>query len=115
MIDDGASMNLIDEATYRSRNIDQHGKQQLAKANCHIYFYGSSVPVPVLGTFVNTIRKPHASTTSKLPVFKGNIINIYILRFVTAKQLNLLHVSVNIIAHKKQYRCLFGGIGKAKV
>ena len=56
MIDTGASVNttVIDETTYGK--IIRHGKRRLEKPERHIYSYGSSAPLPVLGTFVTTIE-----------------------------------------------------------
>ena len=44
MIDTGASVDLIDETTYRK--INRHGERRLEKAERHIYSYGSSAPLP---------------------------------------------------------------------
>ena len=87
--------------------IDQHGKEQLAKANRHMYCM-----------FATTIRTPHASKTVKLHVVQGNFGNL--LSFATAKQLNLLHVSVKtangptLDYPPEEYKCLFGRFGKVK-
>ncbi|CAB4016981.1 Retrovirus-related Pol poly from transposon [Paramuricea clavata] len=116
MIDTGASVNLIDETTYRK--INRHGERRLEKAQRHIYSYGSSVPLPVLGTFITTIKTPDMSTVAKLHVVKGSFGNL--LSFVTAKKLNLFQVSVNAVdvpypeCLRQDYKCLFGGIGKVK-
>ena len=116
MIDAGASVDLIDETTYRK--INRHGERRLEKAERHIYSYGSSAPLPVLGTFITTIKTPDMSTVAKLHVVKGSFGNL--LSFVTAKQLNLLQVSVNAVdvpypeCLRQEYKCLFGGIGKVK-
>ena len=53
MVYAGASIDLIYEAIATHRKIHQHGEQQLAKSDRHTYFYGSSVPVPVLGTLTS--------------------------------------------------------------
>ena len=71
MIDTGASVNLIDEITYGK--IIRHGKRRLEKPERHIYSYGSSVPLPVLGTFVTTVETPDVSTVAKLHIVKGNL------------------------------------------
>ena len=88
----------------------------MEKPERHIYFYGSSVPLSVLGTFVTTIETPDVSTVTKLHVVKGNFGNI--LSYATAKQLNLLQVSINEVSASRclqqEYKYLFGGIGKVK-
>ena len=116
MIDSGASVNLIDETTYRKLN--RHREGRLEKPERHIYSYGSTAPLPILGTFVTTIETPDASTVAKLHVVKGNFGNL--LSFATAKKLNLLQLSVNTVnvsyprCLQQEYKCLFGGIGKVK-
>jgi hypothetical protein len=116
MIDTGASVDLIDETTYRK--INRHGERRLEKAERHIYSYGSSAPLPVLGTFIATIKTPDMSTVAKLHVVKESFGNL--LSFVPAKQLNLVQVSVNAVdvpypeCLRQEYKCLFGGIGKVK-
>ena len=116
MIDTGASVNLIDETTYRK--INRRGERRLEKAERPIYSYGSSAPLPVIGTFVTMIKPPDVSTVAKLHVVKGNFGNL--LSFATAKQLNILQVSVNTVdvpyygCLQQEYKCLFGGIGKVK-
>ena len=116
MIDTGASVNLIDETTYAK--ITRHGKRRLEKPERHIFSYGSSVPLTVLGTFVTTIETPDVSTVAKLHVVKGNFGNL--LSYATAKQLNLLQVPVNEVRAsfprclQQEYKCLFGGIEKVK-
>ena len=59
MIDTEASVNLIDKITYGK--IIRHRKRRLEKPERHIYSYGLSVPLPVLGTFVTTIETPDVS------------------------------------------------------
>ena len=116
MIDTGASVNLIDETTYRK--INRHRGQRLKKAERYIYSYGSSAPLPILGTFVTTIKTSDVSTIAKLHVVEGNFGNL--LSCATGKQLNLLQVSVNAVDVprpgnlQQEYKCLFGGIGKVK-
>ena len=116
MIDTGASVNLIDETTYRK--INRHRGRRLEKAERYIYSYGSSAPLPILGTFVTTIKTSDVSTIAKLHVVKGNFGNL--LSCATAKQLNLLQVSINAVDAprpgdlQQEYKCLFGGIGKVK-
>lgn len=63
-----------------------------------------------------TIRTPHASTTAELHVVTENFGKK--VSFTTAKQLSLLHVSVNtvhgVILITHQSKCVFGGIVKEK-
>ena len=111
MIDTGATVNLIDEATYNE--IDQHRVKQLKKTGNNIYSYGSTTPLPILGMTTSTIRTPSATTTAHLHVVKGNAGNL--LSYDTAKQLNLLTVDEHDdLRFDQQFECLFGGIGKVK-
>ena len=53
MIDTGASVNLLDEATFH--RIDC-GNKLLEHAHSKIYSYGSDTPLPLLGTLSTTIK-----------------------------------------------------------
>ena len=116
MIDSGASVNLIDESTYMK--LSPHEKRRLQRSERRIYSYGSSVPLQILGTFMTWIKTSDISIVAKLHVVKGNFGNL--LSFATAKQLNLLQVSINAVNVsyprflQEEYKCLFGGIGKVK-
>ena len=116
MIDSGASVNLIDESTYMK--LSPHEERRLQRSERRIYSYGSSVPLQILGTFMTSIKTSDISIVAKLHVVKGNFGNL--LSFATAKQLNLLQVSINAVnvsyprCLQEEYKCLFGGIGKVK-
>lgn len=69
MMDTGASVNLLDEATFY--RIDC-GNKLLEHAHSKIYSYGSDTPLPLLGTLSTTIKSSSNSTTTQLHVVKGN-------------------------------------------
>ena len=119
MIDSGASVNLIDETTFQV--INDHRGKILEQTNNRIYPYGSTTPLPLLGTITANIKAQTTSTKAQLHVVKGNTGNL--LSYKTAQQLGLLKISVNAatIANKnspdclqEEFKCLFGGIGKVK-
>lgn len=114
MIDTGASVNLIDEVTYKLLRRTEQPK----KIKNNIYSYGSTKPLPMLGLITAVIKTQSASTTAQLYVVKGNTGNL--LSYATAKQLNLFQMAVNSVdgdenlGPAKVFPGLFGGIGKVK-
>ena len=88
MIDTGASVNLLDEATFH--RIDCGNKLQ-EHAHSKIYSYGSDTPLLLLGTLSTTIKS--SSTTTQLHVVKGNMGNL--LSYNTTQKLVLITISVN--------------------
>ena len=67
MIDTGASVNLLDEATFH--RIDC-GNKLLEHANSKIYSYGSDTLLPPLVTLSTTIKSSSNSTSTQLHVVK---------------------------------------------
>ena len=119
MIDTGASVNLLDEATFH--RIDC-GNKLLEHAHSKIYSYGSDTPLPLLGTLSTTIKSSSNSTTTQLHV-KGNTGNL--LSYNTARMLGLTAISVNTTtvtdvnkdspeSLQEEFECLYGGIGRLR-
>ena len=90
IIDTGASVNLLDEKTFRRINC---GNTALKPAHTKIYSYGSKAPLPLLGTLSATVTSSNISTNTQLHVVKGNTGNL--LAHNTAQKLNLVTISVN--------------------
>jgi len=120
MIDTGASVNLLDEATFH--RIDC-GNKLLEHAHSKIYSYGFDTPLPLLGTPSTTIKSGSNSPTTQLHVVKGNMGNL--LSYNTAQKLGLITVSVNSTtvtdvnknspeSLQEEFECLFGGIGRLR-
>ena len=109
MIDTGASVNLLDEATFH--RIDC-GNKLSEHAHSKIYSYGSDTPLPLVGTLSTTIKSSSNSTTTQLHIVKGNMGNL--LHYNTAQKLGLITISVNTTTvtyvNKKQPRVSTRGI-----
>ena len=119
MIDTGASVSLLDEATF---NRIDCGNKLLEHAHSKIYSYGSDTPLPRLGTLSTTIKSISNSTTTRLHVVKGNMGN---LSYNTAQKLGLITISVNTTtvtdvnknspeSLQEEFECLFGSIGRLR-
>ena len=119
MVDTGASVNLLDEATFH--RIDC-GNKLLEHAHSKIYSYGSDTPLPLLGTLSTTIKSSSNSTNTQLHV-KGNTGNL--LSYNTARMLGLTAISVNTTtvtdvnkdspeSLQEEFECLYGGIGRLR-
>ena len=120
MIDTGASVNLLDEATFH--RIDC-GNKLLEHAHSKIYSYGFDTSRPLLGTPSRTIMSSSNSTTTQLHVVKRNMGNL--LSYNTAQKLGLITISVNTTtvtdvnknspeSLQEEFECLFGGIGRLR-
>ena len=90
MMDTGASVNLLDEATFHRIAC---GNKLLEHAHSKIYSCGSDTPLPPLGTILTTIKSSSNSITTQLHVVKGNTGNL--LSYNTAQKLGLITISVN--------------------
>ena len=120
MIDIGAFVNLLDEATFHQIDC---GNKLLEHAHSKIYSYGSDTPLPRLGTLSTTIKSSSNSTTTQLHVVKGNMGNP--LSYNTAQKLELITISVNTTtvtdvnknspeSLQEEFECIFGGIGRLR-
>ena len=86
MVDPGASVNLMDERTYRELY-----KRKVPEANKRrIFSYGSLTPLPVLGTIEDEIFVNTNSTWSTLHSGKGASGNL--LGFNNATELGVLRI-----------------------
>ena len=86
MVDPGASVNLMDERTYRELY-----KRKVPEANKRrIFSYGSPTPLPVLGTIEDEIFVNTNSTWSTLHSGKGASGNL--LGFNNATELGVLKI-----------------------
>ncbi|XP_015769353.1 PREDICTED: uncharacterized protein LOC107347890 [Acropora digitifera] len=118
MLDSGASVNLIDEVTYK--RIYKGKAKTLEQAKRRIFSYGSPTPLPLLGTIQAEITAKSSSTSATLRVVTGSSGNL--LGYDTAQRLGLLKI-VNQVGTDKtspqylasgKFENLFGGIGKVK-
>ncbi|KAK3720930.1 hypothetical protein QZH41_014537, partial [Actinostola sp. cb2023] len=119
MIDSGASVDLIDEVTFKEINKDN--RKKLEKTNHRIYSYGTDTPLPVLGTVTAELKSNTNSVTATLHVVKGKTGNL--LGFDTAQNLGLLRIinqasiddpPVTKSSIYEEYKCLFEGVGKVR-
>ena len=120
MIYTGASVNLLDEATFHRTEC---GNKLLEHDHSKIYSYGSDTPLRLLGTLSTTIKSSSNSTTTQLHVVKGNMGNL--LSYNTAQKLGLITISVNTTtvtdvnkdspeSLQEEFECLCGGIGRLR-
>ena len=117
MLDSGASVNLVDEVTYQ--RIYKGKAKTLEQAKRRIFSYGSSTPLPLLGTNAKLTAKPN-TTSATLHVVKGSSGNL--LGYDTAQRLGLLKIVNQVRINKTgpqclasgEFRDLFGGIGKVR-
>ena len=70
MLDSGASVNLIDEVTYK--RIYKGKAKTLEQAKRRIFSYGSPTPLPLLGKIQAEITAESSSTSATLHVVKGS-------------------------------------------
>ena len=88
MLDSGASVNLIDEVTYR--RVYKGKAKTLAPAKRRVFSYGSPTPLPLLGTIHAKITAKSNSTSATLHIVKGSSGNL--LGYDTAQRLGLLKI-----------------------
>lgn len=116
LVDSGASANLLDEATYNSINHNTQLPAMLHPPTTKIYSYGSTTPLPLLGSWSTSVRYKTTTVNATFHVTKGNSGNL--LSCDTAQQLNLITLNVNstmsgpTILHTFPH--LFDGIGQVK-
>ena len=116
LVDSGASANLLDEATYNSITHNTRLSAMLNPPTTKIYSYGSTTPLPLLGSWSTSVRYKSTTVNATFHVTKGNSGNL--LSCTTAQQLSLLTLNVNstmsgqTILHAFPH--LFDGIGQVK-
>lgn len=116
LIDSGASVDLIDEKTFRELYKDK--KQAPENTKHRIFSYGSPIPLLLLGTIQAELSANVNSTQTTL--HKGEAGNL--LGYNTAKQLGVLKTINQMKTDETspqfpasgEFECLFGGIGKVK-
>ena len=111
LVDFGASANLLDEATYNSITHNTRLSATLNPPTTKIYSYGSTTPLPLLGSWSTSVRYKSTTVNATFHITKGNLLSCSI-----AQQLNLLTLNVNstmsgqTILHAFPH--LFDGIGQ---
>ena len=113
-IDTGASINIVDEATYAF--IAQQTPIELQPTSTRIFAYGSKTQLVVLGKFETTIKMGDKATSTIVYVVQGTHGSL--LSYTTALTLNVIDVKVNAITTgdrlTQKYPSLFNGVGKLK-
>ena len=116
IIDSGASVNIIDESTYKQLN--QSNTLPLKQPESNIFPYGTSVQIPILGMVMVTLQFQSTTLDANFYVAKGTGGNL--LGCQTAEQLGILKITINTAVSSYNARIedefpnLFGGIGKIK-
>ena len=85
-IDTGASVNILDEATYNALK----PIPQLRERHTPIYSYNSSQALPVLGTFNTTLRYKNHTAQAEFVVIKGSSGNL--LSYKSCTELELIKI-----------------------
>ena len=110
MIDTGASVNIIDEETYK-----EMGSPKISNKNIpQLFPYGQSKPIPVQGHCNITVKTQNTSQTHKFYVVEGTHGSL--IGFPSAQELGLIQIVSRISESElqNQYPGLFKGIGKLK-
>ena len=116
VIDSGATVNILDEQTYKQLTNTQH--LPMSRPKSQIYPYGSNTPLPVKGVVqVKLHSSNNVSCHAEFHVVqaKGNLLS-----YATASKLKLItinHVSNPQLKTEEihsQYAPMFEGIGKVK-
>eukprot|EP00794_Sanderia_malayensis_P020813 gene20813-22856_t len=98
IIDTGASINIIDEHTYKK--FQEIKEIPLTRGTTRIFDYGAANQLPVLGTFEGTFESDSHYTVSPVHVVTGN--HGCLLSYKTASALGLIQVKVNTIKEQQQ-------------
>lgn len=116
IIDTGASVNLIDEATYKR----MERRPTLRKTKARIHSYGAN-PIQTIGQFSAAVETEKKISPAKFHVVKGK--TGCLLSYKTAEDLQLVLIT-NTVSEKegetsmrdmtRKYADIFGGIGKLK-
>ena len=118
IVDTGASVDIVDEATFNKIN---HSKNvQLQPPTKRLFAYGSKSQLSVLGKFETTVGFKSNQVTSTIHVVPGDSGSL--LGYKTATSLGVIDLHVNKVAaetpeHERliaQYPNLFKGIGNLK-
>ena len=118
IVDMGASVDIVDEATFNKIN---HSKNvQLQPPTKRLFAYGSKSQLSVLGKFETTVGFKSNQVTSTIHVLPGDSGSL--LGYKTATSLGVIDLHVNEVAaetpeHERliaQYPNLFKGIGNLK-
>ena len=119
MADTGASIHIIDEPTYAMMQKSQ--PVSLSHPINHVFAYGSTTQLPVLGKFKGTLESKTKIAITDIHVVKGNFGCL--LRYTSANTLGLIHVNINKVqAHQStahdqllhEFSHIFEGIGTVK-
>ena len=113
LIDSGASVNLLDEATFHTLKI----KPTLKRSTTRITAYCAKKPLKTQGTFTAEVESKSRITIAVFHVVSGNSGSL--LSYQTAKNLAMIHI--NHVSRSstetdllRQYDHLFHGIGQVK-
>ena len=118
IVDTGASVDIVDEATFNKIN---HSKNvRLQPPTKRLFAYGSKSQLSVLGKFETTVGFKSNQVTSTIHVLPGDSGSL--LGYKTATSLGVIDLHVNKVAaetpeHERltaQYPNLFKGIGNLK-
>ena len=94
MIDTSASINVMDENAFsKLQSQNKRNQVKLKKPKTKIYAYGSTTPLPVLGTFATVVESRRRVTFAMFYVVQA--ANGSLLSCATAQELNLIRLNVS--------------------
>lgn len=91
LIDSGASVNIVDNMTYKL--LAQ--KLPIQTSDIKLYPYGSENPLPVVGKFEASVKSNHKTTTTTFDVVNKSSGSL--LSYDTACSLDLIDFNVNAV------------------
>ena len=118
MVDSGASVNVIDAATWKILKNEKIVCSSKAGGGKKLYAYASKDPLPVVGTFHCRASVGEKSTETEVTVIEGR--GTPLLGRETATNLGVLKIGTDIAAVANElslaekYPSVFTGIGKIK-
>jgi len=93
IIDTGASIDILNEATYKK--VHKHNNILLTPSQKPLFAYGSATLLKVLGSFRSLISIDDAQCVSTFRVLEGNHSSL--LSYAKAAKLQILQLQVNLI------------------
>ena len=123
MMDSGASVNILDKNDYK-RIRKENTQIQLQETSTHIYAYGATEALPLLGKINTTLELSSKKITTTFYVVNGSYGSL--LSHATSVDLGLITIpqAINAVASKEsskdlpqllhEYNDIFQGISKLK-
>lgn len=124
-VDSGTTVDILDQKTYRHVCEKSQSELQLTTADTKLYPYGSTVPLPVSGMFMSTIKSDRTAKELDTKFYVVENATGNLLTFDTANELGIIEI-VNAVSRGDSWRvsttnaiinenkAVFQGLGKLK-